>query len=96
MVEVNVKNIEKESISRLTFLDEEVLTTDFERNMRSRNLFRAMILGNTYKMKAKITFSSNDAINQVHTTIWATTEKYVILKRGVVIPISSILDIEMA
>ena len=95
MVEVNVKSIEKESISRLTFLDEEVLTTNFERNIRARNLFRAMLLGNTYKIKAKITFSSNDGINQVYTTIWATTEKYVILKRGVVIPINSILDIEM-
>ena len=45
-----------------------------------------MILGNTYHSKVRIIFETIEGLCQVETTIWATTEHYVLLKAGFTCP----------
>ncbi len=72
----------------------DVLETDQERKYRARMLYMAMILGNGYKSKVKITFESIDGPRKVETTVWATTDKSVMLKGGISLPVSTIFSVE--
>ncbi len=82
--------IEKENISGLKFPDTDVLTSKEEIQMRFSNLERALKLGNLEHNKIKIIFEDSEGIKQVNTTVWGVTDKRVILKQGVVIPIHRI------
>lgn len=86
--------IEKELISQFHFANNDVLLTEDERKQRKENLYRAMILGNAYHAKVKITFETTDGTKQVETTVWATTEGNIVLKGGIVIPINCIWEVK--
>jgi hypothetical protein len=67
--------VPKEQLPGLISLNPiDVLLTDPERKYRNRMLYMAMILGNGYKSKVKITFHSIDGPRTVETTVWATTD----------------------
>jgi len=85
--------IEKEIVDSLTFPNQEVLSTP--EAIRQRRLFleKGTILGNNHRVKFKIIFEDDKDIKQVETTIWGTTLKYILLKRGVIIPIHRIHEI---
>lgn len=85
--------IEKENISELKFPDMDVLTSKDEVKMRFTNLERALKLGNLEHNKIKIIFEDSEGIKQVNTTVWGVTDKRVILKQGVVIPIQRIHEV---
>ncbi len=87
--------VPKEQIPGLVCLNPtDVLATEQEKKHRNRVLYLAMILGNGYKSKVKITFESIDGPRLVETTVWATTERNVMLKGGVTIPVQSIYSVE--
>jgi uncharacterized protein (UPF0248 family) len=54
---------------------------------------RAMLLGNNHKHKVKIVFEDDECVKEVETTVWGFTDKRVLLKRGLVIPIHRIHEI---
>ncbi|HUH75417.1 MAG TPA: hypothetical protein VLZ75_13565 [Chitinophagales bacterium] len=54
---------------------------------------RAVRLGNGHKSKVKIFFQTAHGIRMVHTTVWAATENFIILKGGQSIPMDAIMDI---
>jgi len=87
------KNIEKEEIEGLSFPSEEVLKTQEEITTRDLQMQRAMLLGNNYKGKVKIIFEDGECVKQVETTVWGFTDKRVILKKGLLIPIHRIIEI---
>lgn len=78
--------IEKEDIEGLIFPVGEVLMTPTERQALSSQLERASALGNLDKHKVHIRFEDAEGIKTVHTTIWAVTERSVLLKAGRSIP----------
>jgi ribosome-interacting GTPase 1 len=86
--------VSKESIADLVFPIEDVLKSEDEKNVIKRELERATTLGNVEHNKTKIIFEDNGGIKQVETTIWATTDKRIVLKGGVVIPINRILQVK--
>jgi uncharacterized protein (UPF0248 family) len=88
-------SVEKESISGLKFPDTDVLTTEAEIKNRESELERALKLGNLEHNKIKITFENSECVKQVNTTVWGVTDKRVILKQGVVIPIHRILEVNV-
>ena len=79
--------IEKESISTLHYPKTEVLKTIQEEKIRAHELQSAIRLGNTQKRKVKIVFEDNQGLKQIETTVWAVTEKNILLKGGMFIPI---------
>ena len=86
-------SIEKENISGLKFPDTDVLKSDEEIKNRFSNLERALKLGNLEHNKIKIIFEDSEGVKQVNTTVWGVTDKRVILKQGVVIPIHRIYEV---
>ncbi|PWH85459.1 hypothetical protein [Brumimicrobium oceani] len=54
------------------------------------SLMEATKLGNLHHGKVAIVFEDDDGLKQVETTIWATGLKYICLKGGMWLPISSI------
>ncbi|MDD5150524.1 MAG: hypothetical protein PHC28_08585 [Flavobacterium sp.] len=84
------ETIEKESIQSLKFPNNEVLQDNFAINQRKTDLHRAQSLGNLERSKTRIYFEDNQSKKMVETTVWAVTDKSVILKKGVGIPINRI------
>ncbi|MCT4697966.1 MULTISPECIES: hypothetical protein [Tenacibaculum] len=89
----NVQIIEKEQIKFLTFSKSEVLGKKDDQLNRFLDLKRALALGNLEKGKVRITFVDDTGLKMVETTIWALTEKSVILKKSTIIPLQRILGV---
>ncbi len=79
--------IEKETVASLRFPEKEVLNNPESISQRARDIERGMLLGNNYKGKVKILFEDSQGRKQIETTIWGFTDKRVLLKRDLVIPI---------
>lgn len=82
--------IEKEIIETLKFPHTDVLTNTTHIKEREDELNRALTLGNLEHSKIKIYFECAVSCKLVETTVWGVTDKRVILKQGVVIPIHRI------
>ena len=87
-------SVEKENINGLKFPETEVLLSADHKKMRMANLERALTLGNLEHNKIKIVFEDSEGLKQVETTVWGVTDKRVILKQGVVIPIHRIHEVK--
>ena len=85
--------IEKEDINNLHFPTGEVLQSIDEIVQRRVLLEKAVILGNTFKGKTKIIFEDTIKVRQIETHLWGLTDKRVILKQGIVIPINRIHEV---
>jgi hypothetical protein len=95
MVASSFEKIEKENIEGLKFPEKDVLTSIEEIKNRQRDLDRALSLGNVEQIKIKIFFEDNQSPKYVETTVWGVTDKRVILKQGLVIPINRIHFLEL-
>lgn len=90
-----VYKTQKEFLYLLKFDKKDVLEDRTEQKLRFHELYRGMQLGNLYKNKVLITFKDSlDNLLMVNTTIWGLTQKSIILKKGVTIPIHSVLKVE--
>ena len=84
------ETIEKENIGLLTFPKGDVLQDNYAIHQRATDLNRAQALGNLEHSKIQIFFEDNLSKKMVETTVWAVTDKSVVLKKGVDIPINRI------
>ena len=82
--------IEKESIQ----ISEIIPATENHTEELQSKLHSAQRLGNEFKSKADITFNTKEGPKTVSTTVWSVTEKYLQLKNGIHIPLSSLIDID--
>jgi hypothetical protein len=89
------QTVEKEMIGNLRFPPSEVLTESDRIRERQKDLERALTLGNLEHSKIKIFFEDADSCKVVETTVWGVTDKRVILKQGVGIPISRIHTVKL-
>jgi hypothetical protein len=88
--------INKEELSGMKFSEKEVLTDQHLKTQRMEKALKAVRLGNGYRGKVTITFMQDfGEIYKVETTVWACCENYLILKGGIAIPLSSILEIDI-
>lgn len=95
MVIAGFEKIEKEKIENLKFPVSEVLADAAKINERQADLERALSLGNLEHSKIKIYFEDDISCKVVETTVWGVTDKRVILKQGVVIPINRIHSVRL-
>jgi hypothetical protein len=89
-----VQLIEKEVVDTLKFPSTEVLEDPDLISERKSMLDKALSLGNLNKVKVKITFVDSESAKMVNTTIWAITEKNIVLKAGRMIPKNRIEKLE--
>jgi len=86
--------VEKEYIGNLYFPVQEVLSSQDEIKQRKADAERGSFLGNGYKSKVLIYFKDIEGLKHVETTIWAVTDKRVILKNNVTIPLHRIIRVK--
>lgn len=89
------EKIDKEKVEILKFPKEEVLVDKNLIKDRETELNRALSLGNLEHTKIKIYFEDDKSRKVVETTVWGVTDKRVILKQGVVIPIHRVHKISL-
>lgn len=82
--------IDKEDIALLKFPLTDVLDDVDEIKTRISEINRALSLGNLEHSKIKIFFEDSESKKIVDTTVWGVTDKNVMLKQGVMIPIHRI------
>ena len=87
--------IEKSIVGALHFPHQDVLQSSEQIAQRKIDAERAMILGNNYKGKVKIIFEDTGGIKQIETTIWSVTDKWVLIKTGMGIPLNRIHEIQI-
>lgn len=87
--------VDKLSISELKFPATEVLTSKEAESQRIVMLHKATSLGNLAKHKVVITFEDAQGLKRVHTTIWAITDRKILLKAGRTIPINRIHEVAL-
>ncbi len=95
MTNTTFETIEKEKIEALKFPAQEVLIDKEQIKERESELNRALALGNLEHTKIKIYFEDDQSRKLVETTVWGVTDKRVILKQGVVIPINRVHKISL-
>jgi hypothetical protein len=88
------QGIDKEAVVGLNFPDTEVLSSKEEIKQRDADLQRCLSLGNLDYIKIKIYFEDDTSHKVVDTTVWGLTDKRVILKQGIVIPIHRVTKIK--
>jgi len=86
--------IEKEEIPNLTFTKE----TGPEKTTTELKLFRqkikeSAILGNIHHSKVRIVFEDSEGLKEVRTTIWSADDDFLLLKRGIFIPLNRVVRI---
>ena len=86
---------DKSEIINIIFSNKEVLNTSEDHLNLGLDLAKALSLGNLHKQHVLITFKNDKSeILKTIVTVWAVTEKYVILKGGVSLPIKSIVKVD--
>ena len=92
---IGFQEVKKEIIADLRFPSSEVLSEREKIVARQSDLDRALALGNLEHAKIRIYFEDDDCCKMVETTVWGVTDNRVILKQGVVIPISRIHSVQL-
>lgn len=82
--------VEKENLHSIHWPVQDVLKDTNSQHERMAMLHHATSLGNLDHHKVHIIFEDNEGIKRVNTTIWAITEKRIILKNNRTIPINRI------
>lgn len=87
--------IEKELLGNVSFYPSEVLSNENEIKERNALLEKALLLGNAYRGKVRITFKDKTGETfTVFTTVWAVSPNYVMVKANRTIPVKSIVSVE--
>lgn len=86
----NAQPVEKENIPNLHFPTHEVLADTNDQKTRLHDLESATTLGNIEHNKIKIVFEDDQGLKYTETTVWATTERNIVLKSGITIPLHRI------
>jgi hypothetical protein len=87
--------ISKEEVPGFSFVTSDVLQDSALKKARENALLQAMVLGNGYKGKVRITFDTTQGTKAVETTVWHATEKNIALKGGTVIPVHAIREVKL-
>jgi hypothetical protein len=95
MITQHAVAIPKEEVANLVFPREAVQLSDDHRQRRDSKIQRAMQLGNNEHGKCRILFKDAEGLKVVETTIWSFDRDNIVLKYGLTIPVSRVLDIEM-
>jgi len=89
-----ITTVQKELLDTIHFPKQEVLSDIEQIKQRIDSAKRAMLLGNsTDNHKVKIIFEDTEGMKMIETTVWGVTDKYLLLKRGMSLPLHRIHEI---
>jgi uncharacterized protein (UPF0248 family) len=87
--------IEKEQSPSLIFPKEPISRSKDELSILRKKLRDSMVLGNIHHQKIKIVFQDSEGLKEVRTTIWAADERFIVLKKGVSIPVDRVVQLTL-
>lgn len=87
--------IQKEDIPSLRFPKEPLERSKDEQSILRKRLRDSMVLGNIHHQKIKIVFQDDEGMKEVRTTIWAADDRFIVLKKGVSIPVDRVVEITL-
>ncbi len=87
--------IEKEQIPSLIFPKEPIERSKDQLSILRKKLRDSMVLGNIHHQKIKIVFQDSEGLKEVRTTIWAADERFIVLKKGVSIPVDRVVELTL-
>ena len=82
--------IAKEDLYQYKIIDAPI---DHSLELRGK-LQNALRLGNEFKSKTSITFMTQSGPKRIETTVWSLTDKYLQIKGGILLPVSSLIAID--
>jgi hypothetical protein len=88
------RKIEREQLKECAF-KKPANSDDQELRERNKHLYLAMLMGNNFESKVRIVFNTIEGYREIFTTVWATTEKFILLKGGNYIPLEAIASVEV-
>lgn len=88
-----IQTVEKELHGEIKFPKQEVLKNTEQIKNRKYEAERAMMAGNTYNNKVKVVFEDWEGKKMVEVIVWGVTDKYLLLKEGMSIPLHRIHEI---
>ena len=87
------RKIEHQDLLTTTFKNQGTMYAQEQLQSRHQKLYMAMLLGNHFHNNVRIIFNTEDGIRETISRVWATTDRHVVLKGGMFIPIKAILDV---
>jgi len=85
--------IDRNDLLKVVFKNENTMYLQESIKSRDQKLYMAMLMGNNYYDNVRILFNTEDGVREVISRIWARTDKFVVLKGGMFIPIGALVDI---
>jgi hypothetical protein len=95
MIPSTIQRITKEEVPELHFPTEPVHLSAEHRALRDANIAKAAQLGNLEHTKCRIVFRDSIGMKVVETTVWAFDATSIVLKKGVVIPIARVIEVDL-
>jgi hypothetical protein len=95
MLPNNAQIIPKERIPTLRFPRQPLMLSDTERRAILHNMEEATRLGNSEHGKCRIVFQDDEGLKAVETTIWTYDPDNIVLKYGMVIPVSRVVSVDI-
>jgi hypothetical protein len=95
MIPSTIQRITKEEVPALHFPAEPVHLSPEHRALRDANISKAAQLGNLEHTKCRIVFRDSVGMKVVETTVWAFDAASIVLKKGVVIPIARVIEVDL-
>jgi len=87
------RKIDKQELLKVVFKNEETMYIQEQVKSRDQKLYMAMLMGNHYYDNVRILFDTEEGEREITSRIWARTDKFVVLKGGMFIPIGAVIDI---
>jgi hypothetical protein len=87
------RQIEKQDLLKVIFKNENTMYIQEQVKSRDQKLYMAMLMGNHNYDNVRIVFNTEDGERELVSRIWARTDKFVVLKGGMFIPIGAVVDI---
>ena len=89
----NAKKLDNDQILKVAFKNDNNMSVQENINMKDQKLYMAMLMGNNYYNNVRIIFNTEEGESEIVSRIWARTDKFIVLRGGVFIPINSVVDI---
>ena len=92
----SISHIDIANCNGIQFAKTEVLSSKTQKIERQDHLFRAMLLNYIEHQPVSILFKNNqDHLFEIECAVIAVTDEHVMLKSGIILPVPSIVQIEL-
>jgi hypothetical protein len=87
------KKLGQDELMSVAFKNDNNFYVQEQIKMKDQKLYMAMLMGNNYYNNVRIIFNTEEGESEIVSRIWARTDKFIVLRGGVFIPINSVIDI---